>query len=271
MITPRPPGGFWTAVDVVASTGSTNADLLARAEEGAAEGLVLVAEEQTAGRGRLGRSWVSVPGASLTFSMLLRPAAVPQELRGWLPLLTGVAVVSAVRAVAGLPALLKWPNDVLVGDRKLAGILAEQSATGSAVVIGVGVNVGTPADALPVSPAGLPATSLLVEGAAGITREAVLSAVLREVERLYLAFAAAADAHRSGLLAEYRGLCGTLGRIVRVELPGGRVLAGTASDIDATGRLLVSEAGSPVQPVSAGDVIHVRLVQRTPANPPARC
>src|ERR1700756_4748769 len=121
-------GGFWTALDVVASTGSTNVDLLARAVADPAlpEGQVLVAEEQTAGRGRLGRSWSSVPGASLTFSVLLRPATVPPARRGWLPLLAGVAVVSAVRAVAGVDAVLKWPNDILAGDRKLAGILTEQ-------------------------------------------------------------------------------------------------------------------------------------------------
>lgn len=174
-------GGFWTALDVVASTGSTNADLLARAAADAAvpAGQVLVAEEQTAGRGRLGRTWTSVPGAALTFSVLLRPVTVPAERRGWLPLIAGVAVASAVRSVTGgagsgggasggaasggggsgrggsggaVDAVLKWPNDVLVGERKLAGILAEQSPDGSAVVIGIGLNVATPADALPVSP-----------------------------------------------------------------------------------------------------------------------
>ena len=100
---------------------------------------MLVAEEQTAGRGRLGRTWTSVPGAALTFSVLLRPATVPPARRGWLPLLAGVAVASAVRSVTGaggrrrcrVDAVLKWPNDVLVGDRKLAGILAEQSPDGS--------------------------------------------------------------------------------------------------------------------------------------------
>src|SRR5580693_5463010 len=114
-------GGFWTAVDVVASTGSTNVDLLARAtaEPGAPEGQVLVAEEQTAGRGRLGRTWTSVPGAALTFSVLLRPVTVPPARRGWLPLLAGVAVASAVRSVTeggggagagkGVDAVLKWP------------------------------------------------------------------------------------------------------------------------------------------------------------------
>src|SRR5215469_16465836 len=136
---------MWLALDVVPSTGSTNADLLARAADpGSPEGQVLVAEEQTAGRGRLGRSWSSVPGQSLTFSVLLRPAAVPAARRGWLALLTGVAVASAVRSVAGVDAVLKWPNDVLVDDCKLAGSPAEQSADGSREVIGSGTNVISP-------------------------------------------------------------------------------------------------------------------------------
>src|SRR5580698_891067 len=121
--------GIWRPIDVVASTGSTNADLMARAADGLEplDGQVLVAEEQTAGRGRLGRTWTSVPGASLTFSVLLRPVTVPAGRRGWLALLAGVAVASAVRSVTGggVAAVLKWPNDVLVADRKLAGILAE--------------------------------------------------------------------------------------------------------------------------------------------------
>ena len=254
-------GGFWTAVDVVESTGSTNVDLLARvdADPGAPEGQVLVAEEQTAGRGRLGRTWTSVPGASLTFSVLLRPATVPATRRGWLPLLTGVAVVSAVRSVTSgsVGAVLKWPNDVLVGERKLVGILAEQSPDASAVVMGIGVNVATPADALPVSPAGLPATSLLVEGAT-VDREALLLAILDQFERWYAAFRADPDPVRTGLLDAYRPLCVTLGQQVRVELPVGRFMAGTAKDIDPDGRLLVTEASGAPLAVSAGDVVHVR-------------
>jgi BirA family transcriptional regulator, biotin operon repressor / biotin---[acetyl-CoA-carboxylase] ligase len=246
-------GRFWTSIEVVAVTGSTNADLLRR---GGPEGQVLVAESQTAGRGRMGRSWVSEPGASLTFSVLLRPVAVPAARRGWLPLLTGVAVASAVRAVSGVAATLKWPNDVLAGSRKLAGILAEQSA--DAVVVGIGLNVATPAEALPAPPGGLRATSLLAAGAS-VSREAVLAGILRELAARYLAFRADPDAARGGLLAEYRSLCATLGRTVRVELPGDRVLAGVAADIDADGRLLIAEGGDAVPvPVSAGDVIHVR-------------
>jgi len=264
-------GGLWTGVDVVASTGSTNADLLARASADAAapEGQVLVAEEQTAGRGRLGRTWTSAPDASLTFSVLLRPATVPASRRAWLALVAGVAAASAVRTVTrgtitggtvtgGVDAVLKWPNDVLVGERKLAGILAEQSPDGAAVVVGIGINVATSADALPVSPAGLPATSLLAEGAS-ITREELLLEVLRHFERWYVAFRSDPDPVRTGLLDAYRPLCATLGRRVRVELPVGRFMTGVARDIDPDGRLLVAdEAGGPPTAISAGDVVHVR-------------
>ena len=267
MLRAAAPAGVWATIDVVASTGSTNADLLARAVAApdTPEGQVLVAEEQTAGRGRLGRTWTSTPGASLTFSVLLRPVSVPPDRRGWLSLLTGVAVASAVRSVTGgagdgpgLDAVLKWPNDVLVGDRKLAGILAEQSPDGSAVVIGTGLNVATPADALPVSPNGLPATSLLVEGAAG-SRETLLLAILGQLAHWYSTFRGDPDPVRTGLLAEYRRLCGTLGQTVRVELPAGRLVTGVATDVDSNGRLLVADtAGNPPMAVSAGDVIHVR-------------
>lgn len=248
------PGGLWRAVAVTAVTGSTNADLLARAAGGAPEGSVLVAEAQTAGRGRMGRSWLSPPGAALMFSVLLRPAAVPPARRGWLPLLAGVAVASAVRRLTGLDAALKWPNDVLVRSAKLAGVLAEQS--GGAVVVGVGVNVSTQRSELPVKTA----TSLAVAGAADTGRPELLRAILGEFERLYLAWAAApspGDPDASGLRQAYRRLCVTLGRRVRVEFPGGGAARGTALDVDEAGRLLLRTADGPVT-VSAGDVAHLR-------------
>ena len=133
------PGGLWREVRVVAETGSTNVDLLAAARVGAAEGTVLVAEAQTAGRGRLGRRWASPPRAGRTFSVLLRPLGVPAALLGWLPLLTGVAAASAVVGAAAADVALKWPNDVLAGGVKLGGILAERA--GSAIVVGVGIYV----------------------------------------------------------------------------------------------------------------------------------
>lgn len=252
------PGGLWSRLDVIAETGSTNDDLLAAARAGAAEGAVLTAEHQTSGRGRQGRSWQTRPGAALTFSVLLRPAAVPQSARGWLPLLTGVAVVRALRAAAGLDAAaLKWPNDVLVDGAKLAGILAEQA--GDAIVVGVGLNVGARRDELPPPrPGALPPTSLALQGA-GITRDELLVAALDELEHWYRHWTdpVPGDADGSGLRAEYLERCATIGRTVRVELPGGTSTAGVASGIDRAGRLVVDTPDGP-EAVSAGDVIHVR-------------
>jgi BirA family transcriptional regulator, biotin operon repressor / biotin---[acetyl-CoA-carboxylase] ligase len=264
---------LWSEVRVVEETGSTNEDLIAAARAGADEGLVLVAERQTRGRGRLGRSWQSEPGSSLTFSVLLRPVTVPPVARGWLPLLAGVAVAAGIRAMAGLDVSLKWPNDVLArarndsaglgraghgsagnhGAGKLAGILAEQA--GDAIVLGTGLNVAGSPDGLPGA-----ATSLAELGAAGQDREALLVAILRELEHWYLRWAAGeapGDAVASGLRSEYLRSCATVGRDVRVELPGGGVLAGRACDVDGVGRLIVAGPGG-VEAVSAGDVVHVR-------------
>jgi BirA family biotin operon repressor/biotin-[acetyl-CoA-carboxylase] ligase len=251
------PGGLWRSVEVVPVTGSTNADLLARAAAGEPEGAVLAAEQQRAGRGRLGRAWVSPPRAALTFSVLLRPA-VPRAVLGWLPLLAGVAVAAAVRAVAGVDAEVKWPNDVLAGPAKLAGILAE--AAGDAVVVGIGVNVSTgPADLPPPGPGALPATSLRLSGSADLDRERLLAEILAGLERRYRTWSRVlGDAERSGLRAEYTGWCATLGRRVRVELPGGRLLNGLAAGVDPAGLLLVSVPPGPDLPVAAGDIVHLR-------------
>jgi BirA family biotin operon repressor/biotin-[acetyl-CoA-carboxylase] ligase len=260
----RRPGHIWRQISVAERTGSTNADLVAQARAGAPEGLVLVAEGQVAGRGRMGRAWVSPPRAALTFSVLLRPDGVPPARLGWLPLLAGVATASALHQVSGLDARLKWPNDVLVGPRKLAGILAE--ASGGAVVVGIGLNVSTAQDELPApgpsapGPGALAATSLLLEGAASLDRDLLLRRVLDELERWYLAWRSAAspgDPAGSGLRSEYLRLCSTIGREVRVEVPAGQVIEGTAADVDAEGRLVVSGPDGRAA-VGAGDVRHVR-------------
>ena len=246
------PGRLWRDVRVVAETGSTNADLLAEARSGVGEGVVLAAEAQSAGRGRMGRQFVSPPRAALLFSVLLRPAAVPPAMRGWVPLLAGVAVASALRAEAAVDARLKWPNDVLVYGAKLAGILTEQS--GDALVVGTGINVSTSRDELPVPGA----TSLALVGAAGTDRSLLLVRVLSELERWYLAWTRRrGDVSESGLRQEYQRLCATLGSQVRVSLPGGTIVTGTASEVDQTGRLVVRSAAQAVA-VSAGDVVHVR-------------
>jgi BirA family biotin operon repressor/biotin-[acetyl-CoA-carboxylase] ligase len=257
------PGGLWQAVEVVDRTSSTNADLLDRALGGAPEGMVLAAEEQSAGRGRMGRTWVAPPRAALTFSLLVRPAAVPPARRGWLPLLAGVAVASAVTAVTGVQTQLKWPNDVLVGPAKLAGILAE--AAGDAIVVGVGLNVSAePGELPPPGPGALAATSLRIAASAldgaALDREPLLVAILADFERWYQAwYRAGGDPERSGLRAGYTRLSGTIGRLVRAELPGGQVLSGLAAGVDPDGRLLVRVPSGTVLPVAAGDVVHLRL------------
>ena len=265
-------GSLWREVRVVAETGSTNADLLAVAREGAREGVVLVAEAQTAGRGRLGRRWVSPPRGTLTFSVLLRPAGVPAGLLGWLPLLAGVATASALVETAGVDARLKWPNDVLAGGAKLAGILAER--WGEAIVLGIGINVFQRRDELPVPTA----TSLLLAAPDAVSRpagadgpdvrERLLAAVLDELARWYRAWLEQprpGDAGDCGLRAEYLRRSDTVGAEVTVMLPGGQSLTGTATGVDPAGRLEVHAPGGLVR-VSAGDVAHLRRAG-TPAAP----
>ncbi len=237
----------WREVRRVRATGSTNADLVAAALAGEPAGVVLVADEQTAGRGRLGRSWSAPAGSGLAVSVLLRPVVAPNRL-GWLPLVTGLAVVDAVRDSARLAVGLKWPNDVVVGPdgRKLAGILAERVGGTDAVVVGVGLNVAMTADQLPVPTA----TSLALELAPAEPPavDDVLAALLARLGQRVGAWAGGDDQ-----AAEYRAACVTLGRDVRVELPARGVLDGRAVDVDDTGRLLV-DVGGRVEPVAAGDV-----------------
>ncbi len=241
----------WREVHVLAEVSSTNDVASTAGRGGEAEGLVVVAEQQTGGRGRLGREWVSPPRAGLTFSVLLRPTA-PAEKWPLLPLLVGVAVARAVRERTGVAVDLKWPNDLLVDGRKIGGILAE--VAGAAVVIGIGLNVSTTADELP----GPEATSVSLEVGPGESadRMPLLLAILRELGPRYLAWQ---DAGGGGsVVADFRALCDTVGREVRVALPGGAVIVGTATGIDDDGRLLVRAADGAVTSVSAGDVVHVR-------------
>lgn len=252
--------GLWTQVDVVQSTGSTNSDLVARAAAGKAdEGTVLVAEEQTAARGRLDRQWTAPARSGLFFSVLLRPAEVPVARWGWLPLLTGVAVATGLSRAAGVDTALKWPNDLLVtvGDeeRKAGGILAERAGD-DGVVIGVGINVTLRADELPVPRAG----SLALAGAVRTDRDPLLRQVLRSLEDWYGKWReAGGDPAVSGLQETYAAGCATLGRMVRAELPGERSLVGEAVAVDGDGRLVLATEAGVQEPVGAGDIVHLRL------------
>ncbi|MFC4586568.1 biotin--[acetyl-CoA-carboxylase] ligase [Sphaerisporangium corydalis] len=245
------PGGLWSRLSVVDRTGSTNADLAQAAREGAREGAVLIAELQLAGRGRLGREWTAPARSGLTFSVLLRPE-VPPARQGWVTLLVALAAASAVRRLAGVDVRLKWPNDLLVGERKLAGVLAERAE--DAVVVGMGLNVSARAEELPAPTA----TSLVIEDAECADRDPLMRAVLREIEAHYRDWVAAkGDADASGLRAAYVAASATIGQDVRVELPGERVLSGTATGVDASGHLVVHADGTD-HALSAGDVVHVR-------------
>ncbi|MCV7178504.1 biotin--[acetyl-CoA-carboxylase] ligase [Mycolicibacterium sphagni] len=240
-------------VDVVDTTGSTNADLLARHAAGEdIRGAVLLAEHQSAGRGRHGRSWSAPPRSQIALSIGVGADGVDPEGWGWLPLLTGVALVDAVRAGTGIEAGLKWPNDVLVGTGKLAGILAEVAAPDPVIVVGLGLNVTLTAEEAPDPRA----TSLQMLGAEMLDRDALVTAILRELTTRIAEWQAARGPDQR-LTEDYRQRSLTLGSHVRALLPGGSEITGTAVDIDVLGRLSI-DTGAEVATVSAGDITHLR-------------
>lgn len=259
--------------------GSTNDELRQVANgadaSGWPHGSVIVTDDQTAGRGRLGRSWLAPSGKTLAISVLVRPAELPGSLPmasfGWLPLLAGAAMTETVRGVVersgaaaadpddrsgGVEVTLKWPNDVLISGYKVCGILSELTAGGDAVIIGTGLNLTLDEHDLPT----LTSTSLLL--ATGHRPDAdevladYLTRLLGSIERLATH---AGDAATSGAADRVAALCGTLGQEVRVQLPGDAELLGTAERIDRDGRLVIRdrENGEP-QAVAAGDVTHLR-------------
>lgn len=237
-------------VEWVSAVDSTNAELVRRASVAPLADLtVLATTNQTAGRGRLGRSWVAPEGTALAVSVFVERGSP------WLPLLTGLAMTRTVRAfVEPASVMLKWPNDVLIDERKVSGVLGE--VVGSGAVIGAGLNLAMSESQLPVPTA----TSLVLSGAdAQQLAERALDRYLSEFVALWEAFVASGCDAEHGLRKSVSEACGTLGRAVRVELPGGDVREGVAASIDTDGRLVVSDAGSEFA-VAAGDVTHVRVV-----------
>ena len=251
------PADLWQQISLVPETGSTNADLAEAARRGEPGGTVLITDYQSAGRGRLGRTWTAPPGTSIAMSVLLRPDGVDPQRWTWLPLLAGLAVTEAVRRAAGLAAVLKWPNDVLLGERKLCGILAERMETsiGPACVIGMGINVSLTAAELPVPTA----TSLaLAAGEAGRPapdRTAVILEVLRALGVIVPQWLASPD--DIAVAEAYRARCATLGRRVQVLVSPSRTVAGVVTDIDTDGRLVV-QTSTGREVFGAGDVMHLR-------------
>jgi BirA family biotin operon repressor/biotin-[acetyl-CoA-carboxylase] ligase len=251
-------------LDYVASTGSTNTDLVAVAGE--REDLsVLVAGHQSAGRGRsIGRQWASPEGSSLAISVLLRPSAsaLKTSSLGWLPLLAGLAMARAVgHFIPANQVVVKWPNDVLVNEHKISGILSELLPDLSGVVIGAGINIRQGKDDLPIETA----TSLAIEqgkqdAKPELSDDGVLAAYLGELRALYLHFVeSGGDPDASGLRAEVAETCGSIGRRVRAIMPGDQEVTGVGVGLDETGRLLIQPDGSrELFAVSAGDIVHLR-------------
>jgi BirA family biotin operon repressor/biotin-[acetyl-CoA-carboxylase] ligase len=246
-------GRPWRQLDVVAETGSTNADLIARAEGGDdIDGSVLLAEYQNAGRGRHGRQWSAPPRTQIALSVGVAAASIPRSGWGWLPLATGVAVADALTAECGVAPGLKWPNDVLVDGGKLAGILAEVATPTPVIVLGLGLNVTLTAEEAP-DPA---ATSLLMLRSSATDRNALARKILGELAVRIEAWRTAGGAD-AALVADYQRYSLTLGSRVRAILPGDREVVGTAHAVDETGRLCVDTGGQMVA-ISAGDITHLR-------------
>jgi BirA family biotin operon repressor/biotin-[acetyl-CoA-carboxylase] ligase len=247
------PGTPWRRLDVVEETSSTNADLLARAAAGEdIDGVVLIAEHQTAGRGRNGRGWSGAPRAQVTMSVGVDAADVPTGSWGWLPLAAGVAVVDAVASVTATDAGLKWPNDVLAGGGKLAGILSEVASPKPMIVVGIGLNVTLRADEIDDSVA----TSLLQLGVAAPDRDRLVRRLLRELGSRIASWRAAGGTD-ARLISDYRARSLTIGSSVRAVLPGDREIFGMARGVDEQGRLVIESEGQTIA-VSAGDVVHLR-------------
>jgi BirA family biotin operon repressor/biotin-[acetyl-CoA-carboxylase] ligase len=266
-------GSRYADVRWVAETGSTNSDVMALARDGAGEGVVLVADHQSSGRGRQGRRWVAPPGSSLLVSVLLRP---PAGLAGCIGMTAAVALAEAVEAVTGCVAGLKWPNDLLVDGRKLAGILAEAdwppgiTASGGwrqpaphdrlPVVVGMGLNVNWPS---PGDAAGAEVPDEVSEVAVALNRlvgeevdrVALLVALLRQLELRYTALVQARSA--AGVLDLWRQRSATLGQRVRVDL-GVDDVEGTAVDVTDEGHLVVETLEGDRRTFAAGDVVHLR-------------
>lgn len=244
----------WREVQVVPSTGSTNADVAAAARAGAAPGLVLVASEQSSGRGRRDRTWASPAGKSVAISVLLQPRPAFSQW-GWLSLLAGLAVSAALSEIAPDPSRinLKWPNDVLVGGRKVCGILSEvvQRPDGNCAVVGMGVNIALTDEELPVPTA----TSLLLEEI-DTDQNQVVAAILRHFENHYARWQ-----EQGSLRADYEARCASVGTELQVVVDEHRTVAGTGHGVDDAGRLLV-ETAAGVETFAAGDVVHARMRTR---------
>jgi BirA family transcriptional regulator, biotin operon repressor / biotin---[acetyl-CoA-carboxylase] ligase len=232
-------------------TGSTNLEARNLAERGAPEWTVVAAGHQTAGRGRMGRSWASAPGKALQFSLVLRPGLMPADAP-LAALLAAAEMAHACLQVAGVRVVSKWPNDLLAGERKLGGILPEAKVSSGALeylILGIGVNVSMGDEDFPGELART-ATSLLLEGGAGAVAYAELLG--RFLAGFRASWQGGDGANREDILRRYRAICATLGRRVRATTVEGTVVEGAASDLDEHGGLRIGD-----ETVAFGEVLHL--------------
>ncbi|MFW0784284.1 biotin--[acetyl-CoA-carboxylase] ligase [Gordonia sp. CPCC 206044] len=248
----RLAGTRWHTVEVVDATGSTNADLVARAGTDDIAGTVRITTDQTAGRGRHARVWSAPAGSQLAMSAAVAVGERTEHL-GWLSLIAGLAATKAIEEVTGLRPTLKWPNDVLLEDRKVAGILSEYTpgVSGGVAVIGIGINTAMSADQLPVPTA----TSLSISTGRDVASTDVAAAFLRELSDLLVMW----PDDVMSLAEAYRQRSDTMGRRVRLVLPGDDEVIGTATGVDSAGRIVVDAQGREVV-AAAGDVTHLRRI-----------
>lgn len=234
---------YWR-VSVVEVTGSTQDDLYERARSGSAQPKsILVSEYQESGRGRLDRTFIAAPHSALTFSIYIEPKVDKSEW-SFLTLLAGLSVHEALHALdPQTSAKIKWPNDLLIGEKKFAGMIAQSTDKG--VVIGIGINVGMSADELPVENA----TSLALEGFAELDRNLILASIINHFEINVEMWE-----HDKSYLAEYRAGCSTIGSSVEVTLPDGSLISSKALDISDSGGLLLENG----REITVGDVVHLR-------------
>ena len=265
----------WPEPWLLVSVGSTNHELGVRAGlESLPEGSCLVAEHQFAGRGRLGRAWESPNGAGLWVSVLVDIEQIPVARLGWLPLVAGLAISGAIGEVTGIDVRLKWPNDLVIdglardespGPRKIGGILVETTGQGNRqAIVGFGVNVSLRPEELPTAQA----TSILTEKGSCLDRAHLLAAELTHLHRRLAQWRNEISTANTSITSvipttsirdDYQARCLSLGRQVRVALPGGEEIVGIATEISPDGLLGVTDGEEIVRFVAAGDVIHARI------------
>ena len=232
-----------------AEIGSTNSEATRLAHEGAPDGTLVIADSQSAGKGRLGRRWFAPPGSALLFSLLLRPP-LPPTLAQRVTMVCTLGAARAIEAVSGIEARIKWPNDLVVEGKKLGGVLTELGSVTNGLldyaVVGMGLNVNLRPEDLPETMT--PPTSLLAEGGAPVPRLALLARLLAEVEALYLPLCAGWSPHEA-----WRAALATIGQAVQVGTTE-EVISGTAVDVTDVGALVVLDANGARHVILAGDV-----------------